>query len=87
MSVVLNQYVVGKDEVPAWLKAQSQKGRFKFLYGEDANVLGGTIYSPTGSTIVSVGDTVVLTKSGLSVAPRKEKSYGKKEKNEYKGIQ
>ena len=81
----VESYIVGKDEVPAWLKSQAQKGRFKFLYGENSEVLGGTIYSAYGATIVSVGDTIILTSAGLSVAPRKEKTYAKK--NDYKGIQ
>ena len=83
----IKQYVIGSGEIPGWLKAQSQKGRFKLLRDEDMNVIGGTIHSPCGQVIVSLGDTIVLTKSGLAVKARKEKVYVKKEKAEYKGVQ
>lgn len=87
MAKLNEKFVVGSKNIPAWLKIQSIKGRVKFAYDEDMNVVGGTIYSPTGTTVVGIGDTIVLTNSGLSVLPRKEKTYVKKEKNEYKGIQ
>lgn len=87
MTKLNEKFIVGNKNVPSWLKSQSQKGRIKFVYDDNMNVIGGTIYSHTGTTVVGIGDTIVLTNSGLSVLPRKEKVYVKKEKNDYKGIQ
>lgn len=78
-------FKIGSNEIPDWLKEQSNKGRVKWIY-DGGKIIGGTIFTVTGVKNVGIGDVIVLTKSGLGVLPVKEKSYVKKEKNGYKGI-
>lgn len=77
-------YFVGDKNIPGWLKQQSNKGRVKFSYDENMNVIGGTLFSPSGSVVFGKGDVITLTNSGLSVKKAVTKNA---KKNDYKGIQ
>lgn len=64
------RFVVSDVAVPDWLEEQAHKGRIKLCYNEDEELVGATVFGPTKTTIAKVGDTIVLSKSGLSVLPR-----------------
>lgn len=61
--------------IPDWFNEQLGRGRAKLQY-EDDEVVGAVLNKPTGRVEVKVGDTIVLSKTGLSVR-RKEAAKGK----------
>lgn len=81
----IKQYIVGGKQIPDWVKEQSDKGRIKLIYN-DGDVVGGTIFTVTGTKNVGIGDVIILTESGIGILPAKEKPYVKKEKSRYQRI-
>lgn len=77
-------YFVGEKVIPGWLKQQADKGRIKFSYDDNMNIVGGTLFSPSGPVVFGKGDVITLTTSGLSVKKAVTKNA---KKNDYKGIQ
>lgn len=71
-------FVLGEGKAPEWFNEITAKGRVKINH-EDGDLLGATLFTPTGTEVAEVGDTIVLTKSGLSVKKRTEVLKSKKE--------
>ncbi|MBO7695431.1 MAG: hypothetical protein J6T10_22630 [Methanobrevibacter sp.] len=73
----LKSFVFGKDKTPIWFNDVCKTGKAKINYGEENEIISATLYSPSGSKVVNIGDSIVYTNSGLSVIPQeKAKKYG-----------
>lgn len=61
-------FVVGNGSYPEWFKEQASKGRARVNYDEEDNTLIDiTIYGATKNYIAKPGDTILFTKSGMTV--------------------
>lgn len=65
----VKRFVFGIDKMPEWCHEQIKAGRLKIKY-EDGIMIGATLYGPTKTTEVKIGDTIAYSKSGLSVLPK-----------------
>lgn len=69
-------FVLGKEKVPGWFEEETSAGRAKVNY-DDGELIDVTVYTPTGTKVAKLGDTIMLLKSGLSVITASEaKKYG-----------
>ena len=68
MAGVTRRFVFGREKVPDWFDAQINKGRAKIKYDPDTQeVVGATLFTPTKTINVVVGDTIMISRSGMSV--------------------
>lgn len=68
MAGVTRRFVFGREKVPEWFNEQINKGRAKIEYDPDTQeVVGATLFTPTRTINVVVGDTIVISRSGMSV--------------------
>lgn len=63
------RFVFGIDKMPTWCHDQIRHGRIKIKY-EDGIMTGATVFGPTKTVEVKIGDTIAYSKSGLSVLPK-----------------
>lgn len=67
------RFVLGKDHFPQWFKDQTSKGRAKVLTDiETGEVVGATLYTATRTMHAKVGDTILLSRAGLSIQTAEE---------------
>lgn len=59
-------FVFGKEKIPDWFNDQLGRGRAKLNIVDD-EIVSATLNKPTAKITAEVGDTIVLTKNGLSV--------------------
>lgn len=79
------EWKVGNGSIPIWLDQQIKFGRVKMNYNEDVNQLESVkVYSPNGSSIAEIGDSLILSKSGLSVLKKHKWQEPNKEVQEVK---
>ena len=70
-------FVFEQKKAPIWFEELCLKGKAKINRDEDGNILSATLFSPSGSKIAKIGDTIVYSNSGLAVIPNdKAKKYG-----------
>ena len=62
-------YIIGGGTIPEWLREQSNLGRVKFEY-EDGELVSVTVFGVPKTKVAKVGDSIVLSKSGLGVIPK-----------------
>lgn len=66
------EWKVGNGSVPIWLDQQIRMGRVKLNYNEETSKLESLkIFSPTGSSVAEAGDSIILSRSGLSVLKKR----------------
>lgn len=71
MAGITRRFVFGREKVPDWFDVQINKGRAKIEYDPDTQeVIGATLFTPTKTINVAVGDTIVISRSGMSVMPK-----------------
>lgn len=77
MAFQTKSFVLSSKDVPVWLNDEAAKGRVKFVFDDNDELVGATVYTPTKTLNAKVGDTIMLMKSGLAVLPAgKAKKYG-----------
>nr|DAH85019.1 MAG TPA: hypothetical protein [Bacteriophage sp.] len=68
MAGVTRRFVFGREKIPDWFDAQISKGRAKIEYDLDTReIVGATLFTPTKTVNVVVGDTIAISRSGMSV--------------------
>ena len=73
MAGVTRRFIFGREKVPEWFNEQVNKGRAKVEYDPDTQeVVGATIFAPTKTFHASVGDAIVISRSGMCVVPKNE---------------
>lgn len=73
MAGVTRRFVFGREEAPGWFDEQVNKGRVKIERDPDTQeVIGATIFAPTKTFEVSIGDVVVISRSGMGIAQNGE---------------
>lgn len=71
MAGITRRFVFSREKVPDWFDAQINKGRAKIEYDPDTQeVVGATLFTPTKTINAVVGDTIVISRSGMSVMPK-----------------
>lgn len=72
------QFIVGVNNVPAWLHEEVQKGKASILYKDDSRVVKQIeINTPLGRYTACRGDVVLMLPTGLTVIPKEiAKKYG-----------
>lgn len=65
------QFIVGKEDYPAWFREQASKGRVRLNYDDDNVLKDITVYGPTKNYIAKPGDVIIMLKSGLAVIDKK----------------
>lgn len=74
-------FVLGKESFPEWFKEETERGRARVMYDEDGELDHVIIYSIGREIKARVGDTIVLTRSGVSsIAAKDAKKYGVQQK-------
>ena len=69
-------FILGKDKTPDWFNDEASMGRAR-INREDGDLVNVTIFAPTQTFVASIGDTIMLLKSGLVVIHADEaKKYG-----------
>ena len=66
-----DSFVLGKDVVPVWFNEEANKGRVRTIYDDNRNVQNVIINSGIKKYVASPGDTIVNSKSGIVVIPKK----------------
>lgn len=66
-----DSFVLGKDVVPVWFNEEANKGRVRTIYDDNRNVQNIIINSGIKKYVASPGDTIVNSKSGIVVIPKK----------------
>lgn len=61
------QFIVGKEDYPAWFREQASKGRVKLNHDDDGVLQSITVYAPTKSYTAKPGDVILMLKSGMTV--------------------
>lgn len=73
MAGATKMFVFGREKVPEWFNEQVDKGRAKVEYDLDTQeVIGAVIFAPTRTFHASVGDAIVISRSGMCVVPKNE---------------
>lgn len=62
-------YIIGGGTIPEWLREQANLGRAKFNY-EDGELISVTVFGVPKTKVAKLGDSIVLSKSGLGVIPK-----------------
>lgn len=71
-------FVVGNGSYPEWFKEQASKGRARRNYDEEDNTLIDiTIYGATKNYVAKPGDTILLTKNGMTVVSKQQSAQQK----------
>ena len=72
------QFIVGVDNTPVWLREQIQLGRAKAQYEEDSRTVKEVeIYTASKTYRATKGDVVLMLSTGMTVIPRAiAKKYG-----------
>lgn len=66
-----DSFVLGKDVVPVWFNEEANKGRVRTIYDDDRNVQNVIINSGIKKYVASPGDTIINSKNGIVVIPKK----------------
>ena len=66
-----DSFVLGKDVVPVWFNEEANKGRVRTIYDDNRNVQNVIINSGIKKYVTSPGDTIINSKSGIVVIPKK----------------
>lgn len=78
----VEKFALGIDVMPKWCHEQIRAGRVRIKYDE-GTMIGATVFTPTKTMEVRIGDYIAYSKHGLSVLPREEiKKERKIEANE-----
>ena len=64
------RFVLGMEPIPEWTEMFSKRGRIKFVYDDELNLMYAIIQSPTGPKKANIGDTIVRANSGLIIIPK-----------------
>lgn len=68
MAKSVKSFIVGSGTYPEWFKEQASKGRARINYDEeDGSLIDIMIYGATKNYTAKPGDTILYTRSGLSV--------------------
>lgn len=63
-------FYVGTKEIPEWLQKQIKLGRVKFNYDEYNKFENVVVHAVTNIYVLTEGDAIILTNSGLGVLPK-----------------
>lgn len=64
------KFIFDGKHFPDWFNKQCKTGKAKLLFDEDNNVNGCLIFTPVKNINVKIGDTVILSRSGLYAIPK-----------------
>lgn len=75
------QKFIAGEKTPEWFNQRASMGRAKKTYDEDGELTGILVTTATKTYEAKVGDTIMLTKSGMVVIPKeKAQKFGLQKK-------
>lgn len=67
------RFVLGKEPFPQWFNEQAAKGRVRIQTDLDTGeIVGAILYTATRTIHANVGDTILLSRAGLSIVTAEE---------------